>query len=426
MELSGERIYLGKWNSPDSRRLYDQLLANWLRSGRTSVLPQSSSDTPPPPELPPQAPVYTVQNLVDDFGEHTKSYYRKDGKETSEADLIRRAMAFLADCFGKMSAEDFGPRQIAVLQKLMLKRDFSRTYINRQILRIRRGFRWAVTTEKMQPTPKYLAMLQVRGLAKGRTQAREPTPVMPVADETINATIEHLPTVVADMVRFQRLTGCRPNEVCDLTPGAVERTSDVWIYRVKGHKMEHYSRVRSVAIGPRAQAVLRPYLHRSSTSRCFSPRDSGERTDGDNGTPNARHHCCMAIVLAPIVNISQNQNRARNTPWRPIAERFGVLLTRRIAIAALIPLSALVAFGGQAVSYLFDLPCLWAFTAHTPKPALLAGILIGFPVLWAGGAASGHIAQLLSRRQRLRPLWICTAALLCDVIFVVALYSLAR
>jgi hypothetical protein len=97
-----------------------------------------------------------------------------------------------------------------------------------------------------------------------------------------------------------------------------------------------------------------------------------------------------------------------------------------VAIAALIPISALVAFGGQVVSHVFGLPCHWEFTAHTPKPALLAGILIGFPVLWAGGAASGYIAQVLSEGERLRPVRICVAGLLFDVVFVIALYSLTR
>jgi hypothetical protein len=31
--------------------------------------------------------------------------------------------------------------------------------------------------------------------------------VLPVADEAVNATLPHLPAIVANMVRFQRLTG---------------------------------------------------------------------------------------------------------------------------------------------------------------------------------------------------------------------------
>jgi hypothetical protein len=34
---------------------------------------------------------------------------------------------------------------------------------------------------------------------KGRTEARELVPVLPVSESIINATLEHLPAVVADM-----------------------------------------------------------------------------------------------------------------------------------------------------------------------------------------------------------------------------------
>jgi hypothetical protein len=36
-----------------------------------------------------------------------------------------------------------------------------------------------------------------------------------------------LSRVVADLVRFQRLTGCRPGEVCSLTPSMVDRYNPV-------------------------------------------------------------------------------------------------------------------------------------------------------------------------------------------------------
>jgi integrase len=93
----------------------------------------------------------------------------------------------------------------------------------------------------------------------------------------VEATLPHLPPVTADMVRFQLLTGARPGEVCSLTPGAVDRSGDVWEYRVEGHKTEHHGRTRVVYIGPEAQAVLRPYLLRQSDMVCFSMAESLEQ-----------------------------------------------------------------------------------------------------------------------------------------------------
>jgi integrase len=114
----------------------------------------------------------------------------------------------------------------------------------------------------------------VRGLQRGRTEARETEPIQPVADDVVNATLPFLTKVVADMVRFQRLTGTRPGEVCAIRPCDVDRSGEIWIYRPRRHKTDYLGRQRLVFIGPRAQEVLRPYLLRGGESHCFSPAES--------------------------------------------------------------------------------------------------------------------------------------------------------
>ena len=84
-------------------------------------------------------------------------------------------------------------------------------------------FQWGVA-EELVPPDVYQAIAAVRGLRKGRTEAREPLPVKPVAPEIVEATLPHLPQVVADMVRFQRLTGARPGEVCQLRPMDIDQS----------------------------------------------------------------------------------------------------------------------------------------------------------------------------------------------------------
>jgi hypothetical protein len=112
------------------------------------------------------------------------------------------------------------------------------------------------------------------GLQKGRTKARETEPVKPVDEKTVNATLPYLPPVVADIARFQRLTGCRPAEVCSIRPVDIDRTADVWFYTPESHKTEHHGRSRVIVIGPKAQSVLLPYLLRDADAFCFSPIDS--------------------------------------------------------------------------------------------------------------------------------------------------------
>ena len=77
------------------------------------------------------------------------------------------------------------------------------------------------------------------------------------------------------MVRFQRLTGCRPGEVCQLRPMDLDRSGEVWQYRPASHKTEHHGRERIIFIGPKAQAVILPYLLRDAAAHCFSPAESG-------------------------------------------------------------------------------------------------------------------------------------------------------
>jgi len=115
----------------------------------------------------------------------------------------------------------------------------------------------------------YQALATVEGLRAGKSDAKETGPVLPVDDATVEATIAHLRPLVADMVRLQRLTGIRPGEVCVMRPCDIDRTGDVWQYRPHEHKMEHKGRSRVILLGPKAQAILRPYLLRDGESLCF-------------------------------------------------------------------------------------------------------------------------------------------------------------
>ena len=88
-----------------------------------------------------------------------------------------------------------------------------------------------VSPSIVPPTVYQAALSTVAGLRMGRTYCPRDQPVLPVADELVDATLPHLPVVIADMVRFQRLTGCRPGEVCQLRPCDVDRSGEMWEYR---------------------------------------------------------------------------------------------------------------------------------------------------------------------------------------------------
>jgi len=258
--LGGRDFYLGKWNTKASRAEYDRIVREWLAAGR-SLQPDAAGGA------------LTVDEVVLRFWRFAKRYYRKDGGPTSELDEYRLSLRPLRHLYGATLAQDFGPLALKAVRQIMIDCGISRGVVNHRTARIKRMFRWAVSEELVPPSVHH-GLSAVEGLRKGRSEARESLPVDPVGDQVIDATLLLLPEVVADMVRFQRLTGCRPAEVCIIRPCDLDTSGDVWSYRPKSHKTEHHGRERVICIGPKAQDILRPYLLRPADSYCFAPAES--------------------------------------------------------------------------------------------------------------------------------------------------------
>jgi integrase len=258
--LNGRDHYLGPWGSPESKAAYDRLISEWLASHRDR-----------PPDRP--EPDLTVTELVASYYRFARCHYRKNGQPTGTMHNVRAALRYLRRTYGDTPAARFGPLALKTVRDQMIQAGLSRTYINASVGRIKRVFKWAAS-EELVPVTVYQSLATVTGLQKGRTEAREPDPVEPVPDEVVDATLPHLSSVVADMVRFHRLVGCRPSEVCLIRPRDVDRSGEVWVYRPESYKTEHHGGERRIFIGPKAQDVLRPYLLRPAESYCFSPAES--------------------------------------------------------------------------------------------------------------------------------------------------------
>jgi integrase len=256
--LNGRDYYLGPHGTKASKLEYDRLIAEYLTSGRSASFGAPQHDL-------------TIVELAADYLKYARGYY---GAQTgSEYVRIIPALKPLRELYGRTPAVEFGPLQLRSLRQRFIDLGWSRTYVNHNMRRVVRMFRWAASEGRISPSiPQALAM--VPGLRKGKTAARETEPVVPIDGETVDATLPFMPDVAADMVRFERLTGCRPAEVCIVRPCDVDRTGDVWLYRPGRHKTEHHGRDRTIMIGPKAQAVLLRYLARDSRDYCFRPCDS--------------------------------------------------------------------------------------------------------------------------------------------------------
>jgi integrase len=261
--LSGHDYYLGPHGTKASRIEYDRLIAEWLASGRHLIKPGTTD--------------LSIAELSLAYLRYAKTYYVKDGQPTSTLAGIKRALDALARLYGRMSVDEFGPKRLKALRHRMVQTGkLSRTTINKRIGIIKLVFAWGVA-EELVPPNHYPKLAAVKGLKKGRTEARESRPVKPVAPEIVEATMPYLSQVVANMIRFQRLTGSRPGEVCQLRPMDVDQSKSIWKYRPSSHKTEHHDRERIIFIGPKAQDVLQPYLLRPRDAYCFSPSESAKQ-----------------------------------------------------------------------------------------------------------------------------------------------------
>ena len=66
----------------------------------------------------------------------------------------------------------------------------------------------------------------------------------------------------------------RPSEICQIRPCDVDQSQKVWCYTPASHKTQHHHKSRQIFIGPKAKAILKPYLDREPTANCFSPIES--------------------------------------------------------------------------------------------------------------------------------------------------------
>jgi integrase len=216
--IAGKDHYLGPWQSQASRIEYDRLIGEWLAQGRPRFLPAS------PAEL-------TVTELCASYWDFAKNYYVKNGEPTNELPGVQTALRVLRRYYGKTKAVAFGPLALKAVRERFIDEGHGRLYVNQNTGRIKRMFRWAAS-EELLPVAVYQALATVSGLRRGKTRAPDSEPVTPVAQEVVEATLPHLPRVVADMVRFQRFTGCRPTEVCILRPCDVDKSRKEWWYPV--------------------------------------------------------------------------------------------------------------------------------------------------------------------------------------------------
>ena len=241
VKLGNKRHHLGKWGSAVAKVEYDRIVAEWLAAGRPTLKPNNS---------------LSCNQMMLAYLKWAKSYH---GEGTDQVASIKALCKSLKPNYGHTPAEEFGPLAFKAWRQTLIEDDKARTYINELGKRLRQMFAWAAS-EEMIPGAVVENLKQVAALKRGKTNARESIKVGPVSDEVVSATLAELGDLLADMVRVHRLLGCRPTELCEIKPGLIDRTGEIWLYRPSHHKTEDRDKSRIISFPRRASEIISKYI----------------------------------------------------------------------------------------------------------------------------------------------------------------------
>ena len=311
VRINGRDCYLGEYGTPESYQEYERRIGEW-RAQQFEV--QGVLDSPRNKS----EDQLTINELILRYIKFAEDYYVKDGQPTKELVEMKYALRPLRKLYGRSLVCDFGPRGLKTIQQHMIDvEELSRGVINNRVNRIKRVFKWAVS-EELAPCGSYEALRSVSGLRFGRTTARETDPVKPVPRVWVDAVLPYLSPQVAAMVQVQELAGMRPCEVVIMRVCDIDMSSDVWIYEPKDHKNRWRDHRRLIALGPKAQEILRSFLSLKTDAYLFSPADA-------EAWRNQQRRRNRKTPMTP----SQRKRKPKQTPKRAKRTRYDVDSYRR-------------------------------------------------------------------------------------------------
>ncbi|MCS7466114.1 site-specific integrase [Stieleria sp. ICT_E10.1] len=260
--LAAKDFYLGEYDSPESRARYFSLLAEYNSNGQQAPgQPQRQAETP-----------ITVRCVTGEFREHIKTKYANNKTATNR---FQNLCTLLEDEYGDLPAKKFGPRKLSALRDLFVASGNCRPYVNSQTRNIIRIMKYGVSREVVPPEV-IVALDSLEPLRHGQTTAPEGKKRKPVSVDDVIATVKFLSPTLRAMVILQTATGMRPSELFRMRPCDVDRSGDVWLYRVPVHKTAHHGIEKVIPLLGEAREAVSPFLLRDAETPCFSPAESAQ------------------------------------------------------------------------------------------------------------------------------------------------------
>ncbi len=127
---------LGLYGSAASKEAYQRVIAEWISS--PAKQPGNSVEAAP----------LTVSALILGYWRFAAAHYGFEAdRGRGDFYCLRDALKVARSNYGRTPAQEFGPLALKACRAKMIEKDWSRKYINAQVDRIRRMFRWAAEEE---------------------------------------------------------------------------------------------------------------------------------------------------------------------------------------------------------------------------------------------------------------------------------------
>jgi integrase len=260
--------YLGRHGTAESHARYAELLRQYQDAGQVvDAKPRPRSDVPA---------ADTVGGLILDYWKAEKARFGigDDDKLTGSLFAKRSALRACRQVCGRLPVDEFGPKRLQEVRDAIAEQGLTRTTVNAYIRSIIGAFKWGVAEERVR-SEVVNSLACVRPLRRGEKALPEGQKVKPVPLEMVDAVQPFVADQVWALIQLQILTGARPGELVGIRPCDIDQDGELWRYRPEQHKTAWRERSRVITFGPKAQAILAPFIEGRADDAClFSPKEA--------------------------------------------------------------------------------------------------------------------------------------------------------
>lgn len=329
VQFRSVEYYLGPFGSPESRTELDRLLLLW-RGDRVLSAPSM------PPAIRGATP--TIMELTVRWFHSLRTDYGDARRENKNYEQVLKALNRL---FSSRMVADFDCLDLDTLRDALISGSWlnheerarrekhgqalgwSRSVINRQMVRVRTMFKWA-ESKGLAPRGSSAHLATLPPLPRNSARVRTLPPKKPIDWEHAQKILPFVPAVVGAMLELQSLTGLRTSEVCRIRVEHIDNAmlEGVWVLAITQGKNDWRENWETelLPLGPEAQRVLQPWLEAAGAGIVFKPSKARTAKEYDRNTyaQAVRRGCDEAGVprFAPYAN--------RHGAKQPITREFGL------------------------------------------------------------------------------------------------------